>query len=451
MIPLRPTINLYYDKIIDEMPVPNGAPSYQFSNDKFRMPLTSDKHSPINITTSLFNVLTALNVERVNIFSGNETSKNLFYPLELNKGNTWYPAEFEDYIPVKSLNRIKKGKMKLLIFAPRLSHDFNVMWKLRTKLDMLGSKGITRDKIYIVLGDVSRSYRRCFDNPNVYGIDWWQIYTQLAYKSRYGQEDYHWIFRDPLFFHLSDEQFEKEDFRFENWKPKRIFTAFTGNTATHNTAFISELIYRQLESHGKYSYNLSKNLVPQTHDNFRIIDNTESQQYIDEKKEIITNLTNTVQLDFNFQTIRSHPLNIDKRHYEDSLISIVSGSFSPMFNQQYLDEINVCSPGIGIWRQIAKGHPLMALGCLNTMGHVSGEGYFIPTLITNHFYDRVSKTPKKVKLMCDSIEKLSQLSEVEIQNKVEELIPFMQRNKEKFFNMKNQRKFEKLFSEMSYE
>lgn len=451
MIPLRPTINLYYDKIIDEMPVPNGVSSYDFSNDRLRIPLNTDKHSPINITTILFNTLKVLNVERVSLFSGNETAKNLFYPLELNSGNKWYSAEFENYIPTKSLNKIKKGKMKLLIFAPKLSHDFNIMWKLRTKLDSLGSKGITRDKIYIVLGDITRSYRNCFDNPNVYGLDWWQIYAQLAYKTRYGQEDYFWAFRNSSFHRLTPPQIEIEDFKFENWKPKRIFTAFTGNEALHNTAFVSELIYRQLDAYGEYSYNLSNHLTPQSYDSFRLIDSTQSQEHIDKKKEIINSLVFTKQIDYDLTTIHSKPLNIDKKHYEDSLISIVSGSFSPMFNKQYLDEINVCAPGMGIWRQIAKGHPLMALGCLNTMGYVSGEGYFLPTPITNHFYDRVSKTPQKVKLMCDSLSRMAEFSNSEIQDKVDELIPFMERNKQKFFNMKHQRKFEKLFSEMNYE
>lgn len=451
MIHLRPTINLYYDKIIDNMPVPNGVSSYRFSNDIHRTPISKSKTAPINAITVLFNTLKVLNVERVNLFSGSEKAKNLFYPLELSRGTSWYNAEFEDYIPSKSLNRIRKGKMKLLIFAPTLSYDFNVMWKLRTKLDTLGSKGVTRDKIYIVLGDVSRSYRKCFDNPNVYGIDWWQIYAQLAYKSRYGEEDYFWVFRNPTFLKLNEDQFEKENFKFENWKPKHIFTALTGNTALHNTAFISELIYRELDSYGEYSYNLSNNLKPKSYDNFRIIDKNQSIEYINKKKEIINSLIFKKCLDSTLDAINRRPLDFNKKYYEDSLITVVSGSFSPMFNKQYLDEINVCAPGLGIWRQIAKGHPFMALGCLNTMGHVSGEGYFLPTPITNHFYDRVSKTPNKVSLMCDNLSNMAQLSEREIQDKVEELIPYMDRNKQKFFNMKHGRKFEKLFSEMKYE
>lgn len=93
----------------------------------------------------------------------------------------------------------------------------------------------------------------------------------------------------------------------------------------------------------------------------------------------------------------------------------------------------------------------MSLGCLNTMGYISNEGYFLPTNITNHIYDRVSKTPVKVSLMCDTIEQLSQLSSKEIDDKVQELIPFMKKNREKFFEKPNKRKFEQLFREMTYE
>jgi len=451
MIPLRPTINLYYDKIIDNTPVPNGVTEYNFTKDLLRIPVSAKKHWPINDTTLLFNVLKVLDVERVNIFSGNETAKSLFYPLELNKGNSWYDLDFETIIPNKSLSKIRKGKMKLLIFAPRLSHDYRVLWKLRTQLDKLGAKKITRDKIYIVLGDLNRSYRKLFDNPNVYGIDWWQIFAQLAYKNRDSEKSMYWVYREPSFFPLSPEQIDKEDFKFENWKPKRVFTAYTGNNARHNLAFISELIYRQLDVHGKYSFNLTKEKTPINSSNFRIIDKTNSTEYVRKKEQLIKSLTGTKKLDYDFNTLRRTPLVFDKSDYEDSLISIVSGPYSPMFDRSYMDEVNMLSPKLGIWRQIAKGHPFMALGCLNTMGYIGGEGYFLPTLITNHFYDRVSKTTDKVKLMCDSIEIMSQYTEQEMADKVEELIPFMKKNKQKFFNMKHQRKFEKLFSEMNYE
>lgn len=451
MILSRPTINLYYDKIVDGQPVPNGITSYDFSLDYKRIPFGTDKYSPINNYTLLYNTLSALKVKKVNLFSGKEDSANLFYPIELTFGKHWFDVELTDFIPEKSINRIRKDKMKLLIFAPRISNDYQQLWKLRKILDKLIVVGIERSQIYIVLGDISRSYRKLFENNNVYGIDWWQIYAQLAYKSRYRMEDYSWAFPEKSFIPLSLKDIEDENFQFENWKPKRIFTALTGNTALHNTAFISELIYRKLDQYGIYSYNLENIQITKDYKDFRITDKSRGEVYINAKKEIIENLVIKKVIDYEYSKIKTDPLRINKAIFEDSLINIVSGSYSPMFDRAYLDEINVVSPGLGIWRQIAKGHPFMVLGCLNTIGYIGDQGYFTPTSIVNQQYDRVAETPKKVQLICNNIEQLSYLTETEIQDKINELIPFMQRNRQKFFESPNHRKFEKLFNEMKYE
>jgi hypothetical protein len=43
------------------------------------------------------------------------------------------------------------------------------------------------------------------------------------------------------------------------------------------------------------------------------------------------------------------------------------------------------------------------------------------------------------------------MEKAEIDSVVEEMIPFMKKNKEKFFDKPNKRKFEQLFREMTYE
>lgn len=448
MIPLQPTINLYYDRIIDNTPVPNGVSSYDFLRDCRNVPCNKEKIHPINEVTAFYNAMKVLEVSKINLFSGKETAKNLFYPLELGPGKKW-DVDLLEIIPEKTVNRIRKGHMKLLILAPRISHDYSVLWKLRQRLDYMISKGITRDMIYIVLGDLNRTYRKLFDNPNVYGIDWWQIYSQITYNSRYGYKNWHWVFNEKRNVVVNPED---EDFQFEKWNPKRIFTALTGNSAIHNTTLVSELIYNGLENYGEYSYNLEGYANPKNYKDFRITDRTRGIEYIEAKRQIIEKLSLTKKIfDLTYSEIQLDPFYLHKSVYEDSLINIVSGSYSPMFDKNYLDEIDVISPGIGIWRQLAKGHPFMILGCLNTMGYISNEGYFLPTQITSQHYDRVAKTPEKVALICDNIKQLSQLTSLEIRNKVEELIPFMKKNKEKFFDKPNKRKFEKLFREMTYE
>lgn len=454
MILLRPTINLYYDKIVDEnIPIPNGLNDYQFSRDRYRLPYSKNKELPINHVTMLYNSMKVLGVENINLFSGNETSKNLFYPLELSK-DTW-DQDLEKFIPKKTIKKIVNGKMKLLIFAPRLAHHYVLMLRLKFRLDNLSKVGIQKEMIHIVLGDLNRTYRRLFDNNNVYGIDWWQIYAQISYKSRYEMKNWHWVFREPPSLLIIDKQnLENENFQFENWKPKRIFTAFTGNMATHNIAFISEMLQRGLERYGKYSFNLEDKIkiLDNFHQNIKITDKSRGLEYIESKKAVLESMKNLRKtLDFPFSKISSDPLVVDKSVYEDSLISIVSDSFSPPFDKTYLDEIDSISPKLGVWRQIAKGHPFIHLGCLNTMGYLGNEGYFLPTSIVNHRYDRISNTPKKVAEICNIIENLSNLSHKEIEDKVQELIPYMKKNKEKFFDKPNRRKFEQLFREMAYE
>lgn len=447
MILLRPTINLYYDKIVDAVPVPNGVPSYEFTSDVYRIPVNKNKDHPVALKTYLFNTLKALEVPRVELFSGKETANNLFYPLEL-KLELISNYDISEFINSKTSSRIKKGKMKLLLFMPWVSHNYKLIEKLKEIIDKLYLKGFTKEMIFIVLGDLNRTYRNLLENPNVYGIDWWQIYSQISYNSRYRLKDWHWVFKEIPSMPLPPVKIEEENFKFENWKPTRIFTALTGNNATHNTAFIAELIYRNLDKFGEYSYNLSNNMS--YYFDPRII-NRDKKSY-EEKKKIIELINGKLKVfDKGILEIKKDGLGLDKTVYEESLFNIISGSFSPPLGNNYLDEIDVVSPGLGVWRQIAKGHPFMYLGCLNTMGYLSNEGYFLPTQLTNHHYDRITKTPDKVRLICDSIEHLSDLTSTEIKDKVQEMIPFMQRNKNRFFEKPNSRKFEQLFREMTYE
>ena len=81
-----------------------------------------------------------------------------------------------DYIPNKSIKRISKGKMKMLLLMPTISHDYRYLWKLRRTIDNLTGLGIPREQIYIVLGDINQTYRKLLNTKNLFGIDWNQIY-----------------------------------------------------------------------------------------------------------------------------------------------------------------------------------------------------------------------------------------------------------------------------------
>jgi len=450
MILLRPTINLYYDRIIDETPIPNGVSSYTFSNDFKRIPYASKVNTPVLRHTAFYNAMKALKLD-INLFSGKETAKNLFYPLELNNGLNW-DTSFTEFISSKTISKIAKGKMKLLIFAPWLTLGYKYLWKLRVRLDELAGHGVKRQQIFIVLGDLNESYKKLFDNNNVFGIDWWQIHTQIAYKSRYGLEDWYWVFKDTHSCPVSAEQYDRENFDINNWNPKYTFTAFCGSTRLHDHTLIAEIIYRKLKNYGIFSYNVAEEQFNINPNDFRIVDKSKGEAYIQEKTGILKLLEKTVsKIDFDIRQIKKTPLAVDKSVYENSLINIVSEPFIPPFDKHYLDETNVIAPRMGTWRQIAKGHPFMVMGCVNTMGHISNEGYFAPTLLIDQYYDKISSTTKRAEAICDNIERIINFDKQELQDRINETVPFMAKNKEKFYEKKNERKFQQLFREMMYE
>ena len=291
-----------------------------------------------------------------------------------------------------------------------------------------------------------------FDNKNVFGLDWWQIHTQIAYKSRYGLEDWYWVFKDTHSQPVIAEQYDRENFDINNWNPKHIFTAFCGSTRLHDHTLMAEIFYRNLKDHGVFSYNVSGEENNINASDFRIIDKSKGESYIQKKTKILKLLENTIsKIDFNFHQIKKTPLAVDKSVYENSLINIVSEPFVPPFDKHYLDETNALATRMGIWRQIAKGHPFMVMGCVNTMGHISNEGYFAPTLLIDQYYDKISSTTKRAEAICNNIERIINFDKQELQDKINETIPFMAKNKEKFYEKKNERKFQQLFREMMYE
>jgi hypothetical protein len=446
-------INLYYDKLAEkDVPIPNGISEWKFTKDVHRIPIGTDSDPIVESYTYFFNCIKALGCN-FQLFTGKDTAKNLFYPMEITNRAFAEINNIADFIPKKTFSRIAKGKMKLLLLMPSVSHDYRYVWKLRKKLDLLEGSGMPRDQVYIVLGDINRTYKTLLNTKHVYGIDWWQIYTQIALMSRYKMKDFRWVFNDKNSQPPGEEKLKKELYELENWNPKRLYSAFTGRAKLHNTCFITDLKYYNLDKDGKYSYNIEYADIKHNYKDFRITDKSKGEAFIEKKKELVKNVTSkNVIMDMTLEEIRrGNRLYVNKSFYEDSLVNIVSDSWMPLMDANYLEEIDVLAPGPMIWMQIAKGHPFMVLGCLNTIGYVTNQGYFSNNLLVNESYDRVSSITKTSEMICNNLKVLKEYTDEEIKNKVEEMKPFLKRNREKFFSRPNKRKFIVLFEEMQYE
>ena len=131
---VRPTINLYYDTIVNGIPVPNGVTRYKI-NTQYNIPVMSSLkyNDQILKTTYFYNVMKA-NEVTVNLFTKRDFAPNLFYPLELSE--TTVQNRLIDIIPLKTLTRIKKRKMKLLLLYQQWMGDYKFMQNLKERIDI---------------------------------------------------------------------------------------------------------------------------------------------------------------------------------------------------------------------------------------------------------------------------------------------------------------------------
>ena len=121
----------------------------------------------------------------VKLFTGTQRTKNLFYPVEITESYIVESFGLTTLIKPKVKNKIKKGVYKLLLICNKIPNTQYDMGKFKHRIEELVNSGINKNNIYIILSDVTASYKNFLNMPNVFGIDWQQIYTQVSYKARY--------------------------------------------------------------------------------------------------------------------------------------------------------------------------------------------------------------------------------------------------------------------------
>ena len=450
-------INLYYDNIFEGNPVPNCTKRWELSDGKVRLPVLTSRelHSPetvIKSTTTFYNAMRYYKV-KVNLFTGKQTAKNLFYPVELNGmvKRSIYKA-----IPPKTLSKIKKKKMKLLLLWPEGGVGVNTMWDLKATIGELHGKDVPQEQICLVTSELNGAYKSLLKGIDMYAIDWWQIATQLTYKSRYGDEDLHWITREDTDNPLVGVDKNIEYFDIDNWdykNRKKLFVSYTGKESIQNTGLVSELIKRDLFDSGYVSYKLFEDTYePSGSELQRIIDYRDSDSQVATKEKIIKKLADKKYVvDYDGKTFDRSKYKFRNAPLYGSAFSIISEKFVPFYKKQYLSELNALHVTSTTWRHVAMGHPFLVLGCVNTMGYLNNEGYFSLTDMIEESYDRISDLTKKIDAMCKQVERLSKLSDEHLNNLIEKSIPFLKENKRRFYYRDHKEKFLELFREMAYE
>jgi len=453
MILLRPTINLYYDTVIDGVPVPNGVSEWKIVNDKNRIPFMTSAGMKTNDqvirNTYFLNVMKANNVN-YNIFTKKDNVEKLYYPLELSQ--TARKTKITDVIPNKTLAKIKKRKMKLLLLYQQYSCTLEEMEQFRDRVYQVTRVGIPKQQIVIVLSELQGSYKNFFNGIQVVGIDWWQIAHQLILKTRYGIEDYTWVSMSSNAVKLSKSQKEKEQFDISKWNtPGRIFTAYTGKQSIQNIGLLTELDRRGFLINNYYSLNLFDKKIPKDRDTvFRYISNdSDPDSEIEDRKQSYDKLINKQEyFDYSGPYIEEDSLRFDSKYLYDSVISLVTDKFYPLSKVRGIDAL--WAPQT-FWHRVAIGHPFIFLGSLNIYRYLNDEGYHSSTDLFRDFYDRISNLAVKTKMIVDQVERLESFDEEELLNRINETKPFMKLNQQKFLSKTHTWKFYDLFTEIENE
>lgn len=440
-------INLYYDNITQYGPVANCVQNFEFSQGHLKFPIgmNSQLYRLLNPVTTFYNIMKLHDCE-VNLYTDNNFTENLFYPIEV-----YNFINIIDLIPVKTFNNMKNGIIKVLILFQEEGADGYAFSPIKKIAELLESNGIDKKNIYIVISDLNLSYKEFFEPFKIASIDWWQIKHQQTCKTRYGHLPNN-ISSRTYDVPLSFNRIEEETFDIDKWtNPSKLFLSFNGHCRVHRTGLVSEILLRNLENFGYLSFGVHPSNFQIFDSDARIIDFSKSEDYIKRKIEKIRYIKDKqLIIDgqghdfFDGDDRRYH-----SKYYYDSAFSIITETFSPYIHSSYINnDLNVLWTTEKTWKPIAIGHPFIILGSLQTMLYLRSEGYYTFEELFNFSYDYQYSLSKRIDLIVDNVERLSLMSKKELNDILESLKPKLKANKELFYNKNHSSKFYKLFKEL---
>lgn len=439
-------INLYYDNIVEQGPVPNGTTTWDITTTEPFTPYVSDEYffntAMIHRVCMFYHTMVAQGC-KVNLLT-NKNTANAFYPIELSFHNR---INVCDMIPEKTLNRLKKGKLKPLLLYQEEGADIHTMQDVRRVADQIAQQGVDPALIHIVLGDLNCVYKEFFDPYKIYGIDWWQVKHQLTAKTRQGIADYGYTSMRGYDRYVEESVLDLD----KPFEYKKTFLCFNGNNRIHRAGIVSEFIVRGLKDDGYISYNIYDNPSSFFHFNDeRIVKRTKDAVYKEHKQRAIDYINNNqLLLDHGTNEFFNDDRQFDANLYYKSAISVVTETYAGLDSEEYPAEAHVLWTTEKTWKPISLGHPFIVLGSVNTIKYLREEGYYTFNDVVNTSYDAVVDLPDRIERICDELEKLSALPKAELAKKFELQKHLMLRNRRTFYNKNHADKFYALFRELN--
>ena len=404
-------INFYYDKIFKNWPLPNGALNKKYFFQKY-----CGYQLPPGYPVQSFNYFYFLakknNIAPI-LFTGDQFADNLYYPIEM-RANGDIPIV--ENIPKKSLKRLKKGKMKLLLicFGATGYEQYSLIKAQIDKFKEYGVKDIT-----VVTDELNGVFRKYLD-VKLLSFDYSQVLAQQILRSSKNT----WLTKEKLH--------KYTDFDVDSFSPTELYYSYQPHHIMHKISLIAELDYRNLPlsfnniAGPTYNYN-----DPIIYDKWR--SNSENDLLKPFLEKYINNNIDHVD---NFEQHTNSFITVHNQN------NTGTGNVLP-------EELHSLHTDVLTWFYIAMGKPFIVFGSYNIMAYLNNEGYFTFGNVINEAYDRCSNIPQRASLIADELERIN----TDLQSSIStynEFIKLYKSNRIKFLSKDHLSRFINLYDSIQF-
>lgn len=414
-------INLYYDRVERRagatLPVPNGIREYRLDPKVWALPFaTVTQLLGVKPISSFYYTLKRSECE-VFVYTGNNITKNLFYPLEMGNG-------ININIPPSTLNFLKEGKLKLLILAQDFQGAIELE-RVKFKVDAIVAEGINPKNVHIVTGDVNNTYKKFFAPYHTYSLDWWQIESRLILQG--DNKKY------TTFLKLDSEIDISEKFNYDI-EHEKLFYSYSKHSNDYKLSLVASIIEHELDTIGTINF-----IKPQHKINLVGNKNLINLETSPEKYSLKQSILKEVYNGFNTK------VEDNLKQHLDSYFTIITTKFN-FESDKYIDEARAVFTTFDIWKMIFLEKPFIVLGNSGILKYIQSQGYFTFHNVINERYDSFIDPSKKVELIVSELKRISQIDN--LQSLMKETSDYSKLNSAKYISRGHMPTMYRLFDQI---
>lgn len=408
-------INFYYDKVVNDNPMPNGGMASKFYDPSIKIyGYKFESGYPVSPVCKFYFAAKFHNAKPT-VLTRDEWLPNTFYPIEIR---TLGDLPIVEQIPKKSLRRLQKGKMSLLLFC---LHDqgFQNMKILKKQVELFKENKVKN--IIVVTTELTGAYKNYFEDVKLLSFDFSQTVAQIVIKNRKFKK----LFLSPIERKMIDPLKVV-------CNPTKTYYSYCPYSTVHRLALVAELDYIDVDNNFNFVNGIKLDYYdPLIYNKFR-----HDAENILLKEKLLKYMDTGIYKEDNIQ------------NYNDSLVNIYTQPLAGE-GKELPEESHSIYTDYGLWCNILMEKPFIVLGSRMIMSYLNNEGYFTFPNIVNESYDRYTDIPLRVQAIGEQIEGIDDYFYERLEQH-KTFLPHCKANKTKFLNTQHLSRFINLYDNIQY-